>query len=82
MHVATAHARMETRMAVARTVDARPPGSGENARIIPAVTAAVTSTMFVMSDTIGQMSLASRMFELGVVRGHSLSSTVPDAGDE
>eukprot|EP00965_Chrysotila_dentata_P135103 4467668-Pleurochrysis_carterae.AAC.1 len=38
--------------------------------------------MLVMRDTIGQMPLASRMFELGVVRGHSLSSTVPDAGDE
>eukprot|EP00965_Chrysotila_dentata_P016096 533349-Pleurochrysis_carterae.AAC.2 len=82
VHVATAHARTEARKAVARTVDARPPWSVDNARIIPAVTAAVTNTMFVMRGTIGQMPLVSRMLELGVERGHSLSSSAPDAGDE
>eukprot|EP00965_Chrysotila_dentata_P177314 5855850-Pleurochrysis_carterae.AAC.1 len=80
VHVAMAHARKEARMVVARTEDARPSGSVDNARIIPAVTAAVTNTTFVMSDTIGQMPLASRVFQFDLAREHSTSLMVPDAG--
>eukprot|EP00965_Chrysotila_dentata_P057117 1895079-Pleurochrysis_carterae.AAC.1 len=63
-------------------VDVRPPWSVDNARIIPAVSAAVTNTIFVMRDTIGQTPLVPRTFEVGVERGHSLSSLTPEAGDE
>eukprot|EP00965_Chrysotila_dentata_P017904 594959-Pleurochrysis_carterae.AAC.1 len=51
-----------------------PPWSEDSACIIPAVTAAVKKTTFVMRDTIGQMPLASRTPGVGGECKSSFSS--------